>query len=920
MSDSIHIKGARQHNLKNLEIEIPRNSLTVITGVSGSGKSSLVFDTLYAEGQRRYVESLSTYAKQFLERMDKPEVDSIEGINPAIAIEQKNPVKTSRSTVGTATEIYDYLRLLWARIGRTICSRCGKQVRADTVQGVVDKALQLKAGTRCLVLFPLKLDPVLSMEDLAEHLISQGFIRVMVGGEVLPLDPVPSIDPSTLGQFFVVVDRLIIGPGIEKRLADSIQTAFTQGDGQAYISAFGGRLRGYSERFTCLDCQIEYKKPTPQLFSFNNPYGACPECRGFGNKLHFDLDLIIPDKSKTLAEGAIEPWFKSKWWYYFEDELQALSRKHGVPLDVPFEKLRKRDRDMVLYGTDDFEGVFDFFDYLERKRYKKFARFLARRYMGLKDCPGCRGTKLRPEALNVKIAAKTIAEINRMTVSQARRWFAGLRLSEYEETIASQLLREIRNRLDYLVDIGLDYVTLDRLTRTLSGGEAQRINLANSLGAHLVGTLYILDEPTIGLHPRDTDRMVRILKMLRDMGNTIVVVEHDREVIASGDHIIDLGPGAGERGGRLVYAGPYENLLNGTDSLTGRYLRGEETIPVPKRRRPVSSRKLIVRRAREHNLKEIDVEIPLGVMVCVTGVSGSGKSTLVHDILFNGLSRSFGTATAHVGGHDGIAGLNGIEGVVLVDQSPIGRTPRSNPVTYIKAFDPIRQIFAQTQEARLRGYKPGRFSFNLPQGRCEACQGDGAVRVEMHFMADVFVTCDQCGGKRYNRETLEVRYRGKNISDVLDMTVNEAISFFSQWPKIGQKLWVLQSVGLGYIKLGQPATTLSGGEAQRVKIARELAKKQAKNTLYILDEPTTGLHFDDIKKLLAVLNKLTDRGNTVLLIEHNLDVIKTADWVIDLGPEGGQKGGHIVATGTPEKICKVKRSYTGKFLRKVLSV
>ena len=920
MTNAIRIKGARQHNLKNLNIEIPRNTLTVITGVSGSGKSSLAFDTLYAEGQRRYVESLSTYARQFLERMDKPDVDAVEGINPAIAIEQKNPVKTSRSTVGTATEIYDYLRLLWARIGRTYCGTCGREVRAETVQDVVDKTMTLKAGTKCLILFPLRVDATHSVEKVAQDLIAQGFIRIMVDGEVIPLDPVPSLDLSPEEHVIVVVDRLVVKRGIEKRLADSIQTAFLNGDGQAYIYTLDGTLHGYSERFICLDCHIEYKKPTPQLFSFNNPYGACPECRGFGNKLHFDIDLIIPDKSRTLADGAIEPWYKSKWWYYFEDELKTLSRNHGLPLDVPFEKLKKKHKDMVLNGTDDFEGVFDFFDYLERKRYKKFARFLARRYMGLQDCPVCHGAKLRPEALNIKIEKMTIADINQMTVPEAREWFDNLALSEYDETVAYQLLKEIKNRLDYLMNIGLDYVTLDRLTKTLSGGEAQRINLANSLGAHLVGTLYILDEPTIGLHARDTDRMIRILKMLRDMGNTILVVEHDREVIVNADHVIDLGPGAGERGGQLVYAGPYFNLLDGADSLTGKYLRGEERIPVPQERRQVLSKVLTVRGAREHNLKNIDVEIPLGVLVCVTGVSGSGKSTLVHDILYNALKRTFGAAAVHVGDHEEIEGVSVIDGIVLVDQSPLGRTPRSNPVTYIKAFDPIREVFSQTHEARIRGYKPGRFSFNVDGGRCEACKGDGAVKVEMHFMADVFVSCDQCGGKRYNRETLEVRYRGKNISEVLDMTVNEAISFFSNSPKIGQKLWVLQNVGLGYIRLGQPATTLSGGEAQRVKIARELAKKEATKTLYVLDEPTTGLHFDDIKKMLSVLNKLVDRGNTVLMIEHNLDVIKAADWIIDLGPEGGEKGGLVVATGTPEEIAQVKKSHTGRFLEKVLSV
>ncbi len=914
---TIKIRGARKHNLKNIDVDIPRNKLTVITGVSGSGKSSLAFDTIYAEGQRRYVESLSTYARQFLERMEKAEVDVLEGIAPAIAIQQKNEVRTARSTVGTATEIYDYLRLLFARIGITHCSGCGRLVRSDSVKDIVDAVLKLPPDSRVFITFPLTPGSGSSLQDFLHNLRAMGFIRLVADGQIIELDEALKLQRLPGDGLLVVVDRLIVRGDIHKRLADSVQTAMEEGGGQAVIWLEKEGTLKFSDRFHCAHCDLQYLSPSPLLFSFNSPYGACPECHGFGNKLTLDLDLIIPDGEKTLRQGAIEPWTKSRWRYFLK-ELEELSQRHGVRLDVPFRKLSDKEVSIVLKGAPGFRGVFKFFDRIERKKYKIGKRVFLRRYQSQTLCPRCGGSRLRPEALNVTVGRKTIAEISRMDVALAGEFFRKLTVKAFERKVAAQILKEIRSRLDYLRRIGLSYLTLDRLTRTLSGGEAQRIHLAASLGHSLSGTLYVLDEPTIGLHPRDTHRLIQTLQRLRDNGNTILVVEHDREMIRSSDWIIDLGPGAGEHGGQLIFQGSVSKLKKQENSLTARYLTSQAQINLPVRRRKLPSKRLEILGAREHNLKTLNVQIPLRGMVCITGVSGSGKSTLIHDILYRALNRRFHSATERVGAHQSIRGQEYIQDVVLVDQAPIGRTPRSNPVTYIKAFSPIRELFAQAREARVRGYSPGRFSFNLPGGRCESCQGEGQLRVEMHFMADIFVTCDHCQGRRYNRETLEIGFRGKNIAQVLDMTVKEALVFFSRWPRIVRSLKVLADVGLGYIRLGQPATTLSGGEAQRIKIARELARKKDRDILYILDEPTVGLHFHDIKKLLEVLNALIDRGNSVVMIEHNPDVIKVADWVIDLGPDGGEQGGYLVAAGEPEDIAWCQDSYTGKYLKEYL--
>ena len=916
-TDAIKVRGAKKHNLKNIDVDIPRNKLTVITGVSGSGKSSLAFDTIYAEGQRRYVESLSTYARQFLERMEKAEVDLLEGISPAIAIGQKNEVKTARSTVGTATEIYDHLRLLFARIGRTHCANCGRLVQPDSIKDVVDAVAKLPQGTRVVIAFPLTPAPQTTPEELIQNLSALGFVRVILGERIIELAELKKLSGLPKGELLVVVDRLAVQEKIGKRLADSVQTAMEEGSGHVVVRLEGGKSLKFSDRFHCAHCDQEYLTPSPLLFSFNSPYGACPECHGFGNKLELDLDLIVPNRGKTLRQGAIEPWTKSHR-EYFQTELEELSYRHGVRLDVPFHRLSEGELKMVLEGAPGFEGVYDFFRWIERKKYKIGKRVFLRRYQSQKECSLCRGTRLRPEARYVTVGGKNIAEIAEMNVAQAAEFFHRLKLTAFESEIAAQILKEIQSRLDYLQRIGLSYLTLNRLTRTLSGGEAQRIHLATSLGHSLSGTLYVLDEPTIGLHPRDTRRLIDILSRLRDNGNTVLVVEHDRETIRASNWVIDLGPGAGEQGGELVFQGPVQTLEAEKDSLTAQYLTGKARIPLPKGRRELSAGRLEILGAGEHNLKELNLEIPLGGLVCVTGVSGSGKSTLVHDILYRALDRSFHGAIEKVGEHKDIRGIEQIEDAVLVDQAPIGRTPRSNPVTYIKAFSPIRELFAKTQQARVRGYTPGRFSFNVPGGRCESCQGEGQLRVEMHFMADIFVTCEECQGRRYNRETLEVTLRGKNIAAVLNLTVDEALDFFSHWPRIVRALKVLADVGLGYIKLGQPATTLSGGEAQRIKIARELARKKGRGILYILDEPTVGLHFHDIKKLLEALDALIAGGNSVLIIEHNPEVIKVADWLIDLGPDGGEKGGYLVAAGPPEEIASCQDSYTGRYLREYL--
>ncbi|MDZ7270630.1 MAG: excinuclease ABC subunit UvrA [candidate division KSB1 bacterium] len=911
MSTPISIRGARTHNLKNISLDLPRNKLTVITGVSGSGKSSLAFDTLYAEGQRRYVESLSSYARQFLERMDRPDVDEIRGIPPAVAIEQKNPTRTSRSTVATATEVHDYLRLLYARIGRTFCPQCGQEVRRDRVEQVVDELMELPLGTSILIAFPCSHDQ--DCQQSLEILAEKGFHRLLVSGQVVPLS---QASPSA-SELTVLVDRVVIKQGVRDRLADSVGMAFAEGGGRAEVHLPNGDVRRYSQAYACARCGLTFLEPQPRLFSFNNPYGACKTCKGFGDIITIDEDLVVPDKQKSLAEGAIAPW-NTPTHRELLVELLRVAPRHGIDVSIPYAQLSPAHRRLIWEGVNGYPGINGFFDWLEGKRYKIGVRVFLSRYRGYVQCPDCGGSRLRPEALYVRVGGVTIAEVARMTLAEARRFFDELQLTPFEQQVAGQILRELRNRLSYLDDVGLGYLTLDRRTATLSGGEYQRINLATALGAKLVGTLYVLDEPTIGLHPRDTQRLIAILKALRDIGNTVVVVEHDREMMAVSDFICDLGPRAGADGGQIVYQGTYQGIRDDGHSLTGAYLRGNKQITLPDRRRTPHQRWLEVVGAREHNLKSIDVRIPLGLFVVVSGVSGSGKSSLVYDVLYAALMKHFGKWQRRVGAHTGLRGAHYVDDVVLVDQSPIGRTPRSNPATYVKAWDPIRHAFAETRQARIKGLKPRVFSFNVPGGRCEACEGAGAVKVEMQFLADLFLPCEVCGGKRFRKEILEVRYRGKNIAEVLDMSVDEALAFFSAEPQAVRRLQLLHEVGLGYMKLGQPATTLSGGEAQRVKLAAHLAERAGKHVLYIFDEPTTGLHFDDVATLLSCFERLVEAGNTVLVIEHNMDVIKCADYVIDLGPEGGDAGGYVVATGTPEEIAEHPNSHTGRFLREYL--
>ncbi len=932
MKNQIQIRGARQHNLKNLNLDLPRRALIVVTGPSGSGKSSLAFDTIYAEGQRRYVESLSTYAKQFLERMEKPDVDRVEGISPAVAIEQRNPTKTSRSTVGTATEIYDYLRLLWARVGRTYCPVCEREVRPDTVQSATDTVLALPAGTRFMVCFPLPRSERVTHAVLTENLRALGFLRLLVDGRSVHLDDLASesaLDLTRADELLVVVDRLAVDPEDVARLADSLQTAFTEGEGEALaITSEGERMR-FTERFRCPDHpEVAFAVPSPQLFSFNNPYGSCPECTGFGAVLEYDESLVVPNPERTLRDGAIDPWSKPRYGAQ-RKRLNEFAQKNVVRTDVPWRDLREDFRHAVLHGNRSFGGVFPFLRELEEKRYKAYIRVFLRQYQSAQSCPTCGGAKLRPEALRVRVAGWPIAQAASLPLRPLREWVDGLgaQLSPTEQGIAELLLRELRTRLGFVDDVGLGYLTLDRQTRSLSGGEAQRITLANALGSRLVDTLYVLDEPTIGLHPADNERLLRLLLRLREAGNTVLVVEHDPDAMRLADHLVELGPGSGERGGSLVFQGTPDEIME-ADTLTGRYLSGRQEIPVPTGRRPANGLALRLEGAREHNLRGVDVRIPIGALTVVTGVSGSGKSTLVHDVLYRAVERELGggetSAKRHlgeaVGAYDQLSGTQHIEEVVLVDQSPIGRTPRSNPVTYIKAYDEIRQTFAALPESRQRGWGPGRFSFNVKGGRCEACKGEGQIQVEMVFMADVFVPCEVCGGARFKAETLEVAYHGLNIRQVLDLTVEEAIRHFLQEDRLGEALWHLRQVGLEYLRLGQPAPTLSGGEAQRIKIARELAlgARRGGRKLYILDEPTTGLHLDDIAKLLRVLASLTTAGHTVLLIEHNLEVIKTADWVIDLGPGAGPEGGLVVAMGTPEEIVGVPESVTGRHLAPLL--
>ncbi|MEO7216833.1 MAG: excinuclease ABC subunit UvrA [Gemmatimonadaceae bacterium] len=938
MKDFLVIRGARQHNLKGFNLEIPRRSYTVITGPSGSGKSSLAFDTIYAEGQRRYVESLSAYARQFLERMEKPDVDSIDGLSPAVAIEQKNPTKTSRSTVGTATEIYDYLRLLWARIGRTYCPKCGREMRPDTVTSVTDMVLSVPADTRFAVAFPLKLSAKVTHAVVVENLRAQGFLRVAVDGVIKSLDDLgPKANLARAKDPLVVVDRLAVRPDASSRLAEAVGAAFREGDGDVVIlftepirSPIDGemvqRLR-FTDRFECATDGTRQPAPSPQLFSFNNPRGACPRCNGFGATLEYDESLVIPYPERTLREGAIEPWTKPR----YDNKRRTLAefaKKNSIPMDVPWLELSSAQRHELL-ETDakrGYVGIFPFLRALEAKRYKQYIRVFLRQYQTARECPDCHGAKLQPESLNVLVGGRNIAQVADLPIDQLSEWLETLELSDYEIAVAEMILRESRDRVRFLRDVGLDYLALNRSTRTLSGGEAQRIALANSLGSRLVDTLYVLDEPSVGLHPRDMDRLLGLLRRLRDAGNTVLVVEHDPAAMKLADYMVELGPGSGIHGGEVTFAGPMSRIAE--SPLTGKYLSGEMSVPLPEERRRLGPRWITLTGATEHNLHGVDVKLPIGALTVVTGVSGSGKSTLVHDVLYHALeTHTHGEHTAKrhlgetVGSYEGISGVDAIDDVVMIDQSPIGRSPRSNPVTYIKAMDEIRAIFADAPLSRQRKYTPGTFSFNIEGGRCSKCEGAGYTEVEMVFMADVFVPCEDCGGKRFKEAVLEVRVNGKNIHDVLEMTVDQAIRFFAREEKLGQALWHLQQVGLGYLRLGQPATTLSGGEAQRIKIARELAmaSKKSGRKLYIMDEPTTGLHLDDIRKLMLVLDRLLAAGHTILIIEHNLDVIKLADWIIDMGPEGGDAGGRLVAMGRPEDVVKVPESHTGHWLAPMLA-
>ena len=918
MAEAILARGVRVHNLKNIDLAIPTRRLVVVTGVSGSGKSSLAFDTLYAEGQRRYVESLSAYARQFLERMEKPEVDLLDGICPAIALRQRAPSRNPRSTVATATEIHDHLRLLFARIGRTYCDSCGTQVTKDTAESAVERLMGLPEGTRVLVGFPLSVGGT-PLPDLFDRLQKRGFGRLLVGTEVASLEALAESDavPALGDALVVLVDRVAIRPDARSRLTDSLETAFTEGAGQALAQLVDGPRLRFSEGFDCARCSRAFEEPQPRLFSFNNPYGACATCHGFGNLIEIDQDLVIPDKERALGQGAVEPWNKPHYRGLLA-ELKRFARRRGIPMDVPWSRLAEEHRRLVLEGDEEFHGVVGFFRWLETKKYKVQVRVFLSRYRGYQLCPACAGARLRPEALHVKIGGKSIDEACALPVRDARTFLAGLELDEREAKIAGKVLAELQRRLRFFAEVGLDYLTLNRPFGTLSGGEAQRIALATSLGTGLVGTLYVLDEPSIGLHPRDTDRLVRILEALRDQGNTVVVVEHDPGIMRVADHIIDLGPGAGEQGGRVVFQGSYLELLEDGRSLTGKYLRGELQIPVPPKRRRGNGLALVIRGAREHNLKNIDVKIPLGTFTCVTGVSGSGKSTLVHDVLCAALLRRQGRLDRAVGEHDDVEGAGYVEELVLVDQSPIGRTPRSNPVTYLKAFDGIRELFASTREARDRGLTAGHFSFNVPGGRCEACGGDGQVKVDMQFLADVYLVCEACGGRRYRPPVLEVRWHGRTIDDVLDMTVHEALHFFGGQPKVVRRLRLFEEIGLGYLRLGQPATTLSGGEAQRVKLAAHLARKAGQRVLYVLDEPTTGLHMGDVAELLRCFQRLLEAGATLVVIEHNMDVVKQADWIVELGPEGGAEGGHAVFQGTPEALASDGRGLTSRYLREAL--
>ncbi len=923
----IVIRGARVHNLRNVSLELPRNKLIVFTGVSGSGKSSLAFDTIYAEGQRRFVESLTAYARQFLERMDKPDVDFIQGISPAIAIEQKTTAKNPRSTVGTSTEIYDYLRLLYARIGRTVCPSCNRTVHRDSVADVVEKLEELAAAggsVKFHLVCPLIPHPSATLKQEIDFLRKKGFIRVMVGGEVADLSTagVPA-RARKKSDVRIVIDRLVYRPGgADARIADSIETAFNQGEGYATIVVHeSGEEFNFNRHFECSSCGTRFEEPDPRLFSFNNPYGACPDCQGFGKSVGIDMDLVVPDREKSIRDGAIHPWTTPKW----HENLRGLLRiayEQKIRIDVPWRDLTARELGIIMNGSKGFEGINDFFRKVGKKSYKIYYRIFLSRYRGYTLCAGCGGTRLRPAALNVRIRDRNLPGVVSGTIGEARKFFGKLKLTAYETSVARRILEEVNRRLEYLVNVGLGYLTLDRLASTLSGGETQRINLATALGSSLVGSLYVLDEPSIGLHQRDTRKLISILASLRNVGNTVIVVEHDADIIAAADHVVDLGPGAGEEGGTVVAEGEVRAVARAAGSLTGKYLAGALSIPVPRRRPVAGVKRVVLTGARENNLRSVEMGVPVGRFSVVTGVSGSGKSTLVHDCFYAALRREKGDYSVRAGRYRDLSGAGHVDAVELVDQAPIGRTPRSNPATYTKVFDLVRDLFASTQAARMRGFTPGSFSFNVPGGRCETCEGSGIQTIDMQFLADIELPCESCKGKRFRGEVLEVQYHGKSIDDVLGMTVTQAMEFFSAHPRGGRivsRLAVLSDVGMGYVRLGQSSTTLSGGEAQRIKLASHLANSQpGSRTLFIFDEPTTGLHFHDIAKLLTALNALVEKGNTVLVIEHHPDVIKCADWVFDLGPEAGEKGGRIIAEGTPEEIAAVAASHTGKFLKPLL--
>ncbi|KYZ76523.1 ABC-ATPase UvrA [Anaerosporomusa subterranea] len=935
--NKIIVKGARQHNLKNIDIEIPRDQLVVITGLSGSGKSSLAFDTIYAEGQRRYVESLSAYARQFLGQMDKPDVDYIEGLSPAISIDQKTTSRNPRSTVGTVTEIYDYLRLLFARAGRPHCPKCGKPITQQTVEQIVDQLMALGEGARLTILATIIRGKKGEHQKVLEDIRKDGFVRVRLDGEIRELSDDISLEKNKKHTIDVVVDRIIIRDAVEGRLADSLETALRLGKGVVSALLADGKELTFSQNFACVECGISLPEIAPRMFSFNSPFGACPDCTGLGNNMEIDISLVVPDATKSLIDGAIAPLSKNTN-SYFMCQLEAVLDAYGLSLYNTWDSLPADMQQIILFGDGEkrysftyenmygeertyhtaFEGAVPLLNRRYRETNSDWSREEIEEFMSSKPCPTCKGARLKPESLSVLVGGKNIYDVTRLTIADGYDFFENLQLTEREQTIARQILKEIKARLGFLINVGLDYLSLDREAGTLSGGEAQRIRLATQIGSGLVGVLYILDEPSIGLHQRDNQRLLSTLERLRNLGNTLLVVEHDEDTMRAADHIIDIGPMAGAAGGHVVAQGTIADIIAVEESITGQYLSGKKKIPVPEVRRQPNGKWLTVAGARENNLKNIDVAFPLGLFTAVTGVSGSGKSTLVNEILFKGLANRLYGGRQRPGDHDTIHGLEYIDKIIDIDQSPIGRTPRSNPATYTGLFDTIREVFSQTSEAKMRGYKPGRFSFNVRGGRCEACKGDGIIKIEMHFLPDVYVPCEVCKGARYNRETLEVRYKGKTISQVLDMVVDEAVEFFRNIPKLNRKLQILQDVGLGYIKLGQPATTLSGGEAQRVKLSTELARRSTGKTLYILDEPTTGLHTADIHRLLEVLQRLVDGGDSVVVIEHNLDVIKTADYCIDLGPEGGQRGGMVVAKGTPEEIAATEASYTGKFLKPLL--